>query len=368
METPRSFRVGTTPDWAEWTGDSLITTLAEILGPLPGLEHEFMPDRSGGAVPQVLDRYDAVIAFGYPFPGESLVGIQRLACIARWGVGFNWIDVDSCTNSSVAVALSPNAVRRPLAEGILALIFALTKNLRGYDRQIRSGRWRENLPPGMCVQGRTLGSVGLGNIAGEMFRMASGIGFGRLLAFDPYVPRERAAQLGVGLVSLETLLRESDFVAINAPLNRETEGLIGSRELSLMKPTAYLINTSRGAVVDEPALLAALEHHRIAGAGLDVFAREPMPAGHPFYEFDNVILTPHSVGWTEELIRDLNTETCCNIRAVYEGRMPEHLANPSVASRPAMQAKLAVHRVNRVRPCRPQKLHPQSARAPRNAS
>ena len=202
MKTTGIFRVGITPDWAEWTGDTLKATVAEILEPLPDLQHEVMPDRPGGAEPAVLDRYDAVLAFGYPFPAESLAGIQRLSCIARWGVGFNWVDIDACTEAGVAVALSPNAVRRPIAEGILALIFGLTKNLRAYDRQVRSGKWRENLPRGLCVQGRALGSVGLGNIAGEMFRMARGIGFGRLLAFDPYAPSERAAELGVDLVPL----------------------------------------------------------------------------------------------------------------------------------------------------------------------
>lgn len=341
MQPRAGFRVGITPDWAEWTGDTLIPTLTEILGPLPELEYEFMPDRPGGAVPEVLDRYDAVIAFGYPFPAASLIGVQRLACIARWGVGFNWVDVEACTAAGVAVSLSPEAVRRPLAEGILALIFGLAKNLRAYDCHVRAGKWRENLPRGRCIQGRALGSVGLGNIAGEMFRIARGIGFGRLLAFDPYAPPERAVQLEVRLVSLDELLRESDFVAINAPLNQETRGLIGERELGLMKPTAFLINTSRGPVVDEDALITALRQHRIAGAGLDVFEKEPMPAGHPLYGLDNVILTPHSVGWTEELIRDLNAETCWSVRDMYEGRLPAHLANPTVASRPSMHAKLA---------------------------
>lgn len=342
MEVTPKFRVGITPDWDEWTGDTLSATLAEILEPLSGLQYEVMPERPVSAAPGYLDRYDAVIAFAYPFPGESLLGLKRLSCIARWGVGFDRVDIDACTQAGIAVALSPMAVRRPMAEGILALIFSLTKNLRVYDRQVRSGVWRANLRSrGVCVQGRTLGSVGLGNIAGEMFRMARGIGFGRLLSFDPYTTAERAAELGVDLVALDTLLRESDFIAINTPLNAETKGLIGTRELCLMKPTAYLINTSRGAVIDEAALVAALRERRIAGAGLDVFEMEPPPASHPLYELDNVLLTPHSVGWTEELIRDLNVETCCSVRAVYEGRIPEHLANPGVADHPAMLAKLA---------------------------
>ena len=345
MSSPPAFLVGISPDWAAWAAGTLDTAIKTVLEPLPGLAHEVMSDSNGTATESV-DRYDAIIAFGYPFPGEAFREVKRLCCIARWGVGFDWVDVDACTASDVIVALSPGAVRRPMAEGALALMFALAKNIRPLDAQVRSGRWRSNLnSSSICIQGRTLGSVGLGNIAGELFRMARGIGFGPLLAFDPYIAPERAGDLGVQLVSLELLLRESDLVAINAPLNKETRGLIGARELALMKSSAYLVNTSRGPLVDEAALLDALQNRRIAGAGLDVFESEPMPPGHPFYELDNVILTPHSIGWTEELIRDLNFETCESVRAIYEGRVPSHLANPSVVQQPGFRKKLAARRL-----------------------
>jgi phosphoglycerate dehydrogenase-like enzyme len=338
------FQVGISPDWADWAPDTLQTALTEVLEPLPALSHEVMPS-GGWTTPEILDRYDAVIAFAYPFPRQAVSRLKRLCCIARWGVGFDSVDVEACTSADVMVALSPGAVRRPMAEGIVALIFALAKNIRPLDAQIRTGRWRENLKShSICVRGRTLGSVGLGNIAGELFTMARGIGFGRLLSFDPYGSPQRAAELSVELVSLDTLLEQSDFLAVNAPLNAETRGLIGARELARMKRTAYLINTSRGPLVNEAALLEALRERRIAGAGLDVFEREPLPPGHPFYQLDNVILTPHSIGWTEELIRDLTYETCLSVRAVYEGRVPAHLANPRVADRPGLQAKLALRR------------------------
>jgi len=345
MASIGKFRVGISPDWVEWAGETLPRVLTEILGPLPNVEHETMPDRALGPTPAVLDRFDAIIAFGYPFPKESLEGAKRLKCIARWGVGHDRVDLEACTEADVLVALSPGAVRRPMAEGILALIFTLIKNIRPLDRQVRSGKWRANIQSrSICVERRVLGSVGLGNIASELFRMARGLSFGRLLSFDPYAPKERAAELGVELVDLAVLLRESDFVAINAPLNADTRALIGTRELALMKPTAYLINTSRGPLVEEGPLIEALEQRRIAGAGLDVFEKEPLPENHPFFKLDNVILTPHAVGWTEELVRDLNLETCQNVRTVYEGRIPSHLANPDVAKRPGMQAKLAIRR------------------------
>jgi phosphoglycerate dehydrogenase-like enzyme len=340
-----TFQVGISPDWADWARYTLQTALTEVLEPLPGLSHEVMPESGGAITCEILDRYDAVIAFAYPFLGEAVSGLKRLCCIARWGVGFDKVDVEACTSTDVMVALSPRAVRRPMAEGIMALIFALAKNIRPLDAQVRTGRWREKLNcQSICVRGRTLGSVGLGNIASELFSMVRGMGFGRLLSFDPYVSLEQATGLGVELVSLDTLVGEADFVTVNAPLNADTRSLIGARELARMKRTAYLINTSRGALVDEAALLEALRERRIAGAGLDVFESEPLPPGHPFYQLENVILTPHSVGWTEELIRDLNFETCESVRAVYEGRVPGNLANPRVVERPGLQAKLAARR------------------------
>ena len=341
--TPPPFRVGISPDWTDWAGATLPSAIAKVLEPLPGLTCEVMPQVP--ATREILDSYDAIIAFAYAFPGDAIRGAKRLACIARWGVGFDKVDIPACMESDVLVSLSPDAVRRPMAEGILALIFTLSKNIRSLDAQVRSGAWRQNLRcRSVCVRGRTLGSVGMGNIAGELFRMARGVGFGKLLSFDPYARADRAAELGVDLVDLETLLKESDFVAVNAPLNPETKGLIGERELGLMKPTAYLINTSRGPLVQEAALLKALKEHRIAGAGLDVFEQEPLPPGHPFYEMDQVILTPHSIGWSEELIGDLDMETCESVRAVYEGKIPAHLANPAVAGQPGVLAKLSMRR------------------------
>jgi len=339
------FRVGVTPDWGERTDEMAGPPLRKVLGSLPDLEYEVMPDTGGAAKPEVAGRYDALLVFGYAFPRESFEGVERLKCIARWGVGFDRIDVPACTEADVLLAITPNAVRRPVAEGIIALIFALAKNIRNYDRRVREGRWRENLERvNVSLEGRTLGSVGFGNIAGEMFRIARGAGFGRLLAYDPFVPPQRAAESGVELADLPTVLKESDFVAVNTPLNDKTRGLIGARELALMKSSAYLINTARGPIVDEAALIDALKNRRIKGAGLDVFEQEPPPKDNPLFELDNVILAPHAISFTEEGVRDLGEEACTAIRDVYEGKAPAHLANPEVLERPGMQAKLASRR------------------------
>ena len=253
--------------------------------------------------------------------------------------------MEASTAADVAVTLTPLGVRRHVAEGIIALIFALAKNIRRLDQNTRAGRWREGRHgEAVSIRGYTLGSVGVGGIASEMFRMAQGLGFARLLGHDPYVSTAQAAELGVELVDLDTVMRESDFVAVNTPLSKETRGLIGARELALMKPSAYLVNTCRGPVVDEAALIDVLQKQCIAGAGLDVFEQEPVPVDNPLLKLDNVVLTPHAIATTRECIRDVSLEACENVRVVYEGRLPPFLANPNVVDRPGMQAKLAAWR------------------------
>ena len=336
-----SFRVGITPDFLTHATGLLEPALAEVLDPAPGIAYEWMPDTDGVGAAEVLDRYDAVIGLDYRFPAESFHGIRRLAVLARWGVGYDRVDVAACTTADVIIAITPDSVRRPMAEANIALIWALAKNLSLLERECRAGRWRDSLPRnGTCLPGRTLGSLGLGNIGSEMFRIARGMGFGRLLAHSPRATPEAAAALGVELTDLDTMLRESDFVTINCPLNPRTRGIIGARELALMKPSAYLINCARGAIVDERALVDALTQRRIAGAGLDVFEIEPIPDGHPFLSLDNVIVTPHAAGRTDESIRDTSLSACRAVLAVSRGEAPPYIANREVLERPGLRAKL----------------------------
>ena len=335
-EATLKFRVGITPDFATQAAGLLEPYLPEGLA---GAEWEVMPGEGDTARAETLDRYDAVIALALRLPSSSLAGLERLAIIARWGVGYDRIDVPACTASDVILAITPGAVRRPVAEGIFAFIFALAKNLRLQDRLCREGRWRDELPrTAQNVEAKTLGSVGAGNIAGEMFRLARAIGFGRLLACDPFVT---TGPDGVEMASLETVMRESDFVAINCFLSDQTRNLIGARELGWMKPSAYLINTARGPIVNQDALVAALRERRIAGAGLDVFETEPAPASNPLLALDNVIVTPHAIAWTRESFRDNSLFACRNVMTVARGEAPQHVVNREVLERPALQAKLS---------------------------
>jgi phosphoglycerate dehydrogenase-like enzyme len=340
------FRVGITPDFYTDARGKFEAEVESTLAGVRWLQWEAMPPQPGKVgTPEAINRFDALFALGLKIDAASLKGVDRLAIVARWGVGYDMIDVPALTAADVALAITPNAVRRPVAEAILTLVFALATNLVPQERILRSGGWRGDLTRlGRNVKGRVLGSLGCGNIAQELFRMAQSLGFGRLVAHDPYVDPRRAAELGVELVSKAELFSASDFLAVNCLLNASTRGIVGAAELRSMKPTAYLINTARGPIVQETALIQALQERWIAGAGLDVFEQEPLPEASPLRELDNVILTPHGLAWTEEIVRDNGREACENILAIARGEVPGAIVNKEVLSHPGFQAKLERYR------------------------
>lgn len=334
-----NFRVGITPDFYTDAKGSFEIPLSEKLGHLPLGP---MPACPGNiATPESLACFDAALVLATRFTASSLAGSSRLAIVARWGVGYDNIDVPALTAAGVALAITPGAVRRPVAEAILTLIFALAKDLRTQDRLVRQGKWRADLPRlGGTIGGSVLGSVGCGNIARELFRQAQSLGFARMLACDPYSDPASVRELGVELVSLDQVLAESDFVCVNAFLNASTRGLIGEAQMRLMKSSAFLINTARGPLVDQAALTRALQERRIAGAGLDVFEVEPLNPHDPLLQLDNVIVAPHGLAWTAELARDNTLEACDNILAISRGEAPPGLVNREVLDSPQFQAKL----------------------------
>jgi phosphoglycerate dehydrogenase-like enzyme len=186
--------------------------------------------------------------------------------------------------------------------------------------------------------------MGLGNIAAEAIRLLRTLNVQKFLAFDPFTTPERASKLDVELVSLEELLRISDYVLVNCPLTPETRGLMGKAQFALMKPDAVLINTARGPIVDEAALIDALKSGQIAGAALDVFEREPLGKDSPLTAMENVILTSHSVAWTEELFRDMGRIDCLGALAIYRGEAPQNVVNPQVLNHPLFLEKLASYK------------------------
>ncbi len=337
-----NFRVGITPDFYTEAKGKFEAILEEQLGGV-GVESAPMPPQPGKvATPDALNQFDAIFWLALKMEPESLVGVDRLAAVARWGVGYDMIDTDALTEAGIVLCITPNAVRRPVAEAILALIFALLKNLPEQARLTRAGKWRGDLTRlGRNIPGHTLGSVGCGNIARELFRLARPLGFSRLLAADPYVKQEQVAALGVQMVDIDTLFRESDFLTVNTLLNKDTRGLIGKKLFDQMKPTAYFINTARGPIVQHDALVDALREKRIAGAGIDVFPVEPPPRDDPLFAMDNVIVSPHALAWTQELMRDNGVEACQNVLALSRGELPGGIVNREVIDRSAFQKKLA---------------------------
>jgi D-3-phosphoglycerate dehydrogenase len=227
-----------------------------------------------------------------------------------------------------------------VATSILLLMLALSHKLRTKDAITRAGRWAETTNHmGDGLTGKTIGSLGMGNIGSELFRLLAPLEMVHL-AYDPYAKPDDAAKLGVRLTDKDTVLRESDVICINCPLTPETRHLVGDRELSLMKPTAYLINTARGPIVDEQAVQKALVEGRIAGAALDVFEQEPIGADHPLAALDNVILTPHSICWTDEFFRNNAQSAFRAIVAVATGKTPTYVVNRDVLAHPDVQTRL----------------------------
>jgi phosphoglycerate dehydrogenase-like enzyme len=229
-------------------------------------------------------------------------------------------------------------VRRPVATISLLLILALSHRLYTKDRLTRQGRWNERVEHmGTGLTGRTLGVVGAGGIGRELLNMARVFDL-RLLAADPYVDSKVLEGFSARKVTLDELMAQSDFVVVTCLLNEETRKLIGARQLALMKPAAFLINVARGPIVDEAALYDALASRRIAGAGLDVFEEEPTPASNPILKLDNVIVTPHSLAWTDELFSNIARTAIGALHAVATGKRPQFLVDTEVLSHPRIAA------------------------------
>jgi len=337
----QQFVIGMTPDFKRQVRGPVEDYVKEMLQSEENIAYTWLADTGDEVVSREADQCDAILSLGVRYSAQSFEGLRRLALISRWGVGYDMIDIDACTAAGVALAIAPNGVRRPVAEGALTLTLALLKRLPDKDRATRAGKWRGDLTDlGHTTTGVVVGTIGMGNIGCEFMRLAGCFGFRRLLAHDPYVPPERARELGVELVSLETLLRESDVVAINCPLTEETRHLIGMAELAMMKPTAYLVNTARGAIVDQEALTRALQQKQIAGAGLDVLEQEPPDPTDPILGLDNVVFAPHAIAWSDELVYKLTREACQTCIDFARGDLPEHLVNPEVLNHPLFQAKL----------------------------
>jgi D-3-phosphoglycerate dehydrogenase len=324
------FRVGVTRDIVRPDG----TTVYD-LSPLdaPGVHWQRLPEHGRELGVEHLGVFDAVLVFGARVGAAALAGRDRPLVLARIGVGYDNVDVDACTDRGVLLTITPDGIRRPMAQAGMAFLLALAHRLRERDRHVREGGWDRFAHVGMGLEGRTLGLVGLGNVGRELVGLARPFGL-RILAADPYAGEVPG---GVELVPLPTLLREADFVVLVCPLTDETRHLIDVERLALMRPSAYLVNIARGPVVDQAALTAALAERRIAGAALDVFDPEPIAADDPLLALDNVLLAAHCVGLLDQTFRDTGRSACESVLAVAAGRVPRYVVNPQALEHPRLR-------------------------------
>ena len=340
-----NFRVGLTHDFVSPSGELVYKDIGLELLEGADVEYTFFGSDEGEIRPDAIRHLDALIVLGLKVTARSLAGVERPAVIARFGVGYDSVDVDACTRADIMLTITRGSVNNSVAESIVCLMQALAKRLFLKDRLTRQGRFHEKVHHmGNDIAGKVVGSIGLGGIASRLFELLQPFGLRRALAYDPYAPAAHAATLGVELVAWEDLLRESDFVCVNCPLTSETQGLVDAGAFALMKPTAYFINTARGPIVDEDALYGALTTGRIQGAASDVFCEEPPPADHPLFALDNFIATPHGLAWTDELFLANEVMVCESVLAVSRGEIPEHVVNTEVLDRPGLLAKLERYR------------------------
>ena len=279
---------------------------------------------------------DGLYHYSAPLPATSLEGADRLVVVARHGVGLDFVDVAACTERGIAVTITPDGVTRPMASAAVALVLALAHRLRERDLALHEGDWGAGRfrPQGAALSGRTLGVIGYGRIGREVVRLLQPWEM-RVLVTQ----RTPIGEEGVSYVPLDTLLRDADVVVVACPLTDETRGLLDRGRLGLMKPTAFLVNVSRGAIVDQQALVDALRGDRLAGVGLDVVDPEPLPADDPLLTLPNVVGAPHSLGYTDELLRGCVEQACEALLDVASGRVPRDVANPDVLENPLFVEK-----------------------------
>ena len=272
---------------------------------------------------------DAILTVAAQITRRVTEALPKCRVIVRYGVGFDTIDVDAATDNGILVVNIPDFCLEEVSNHAITLLLALAKKLALLNNRLRQDCWAECkqiLAPMGSVYGQTLGLIGCGNIGRLTAKKAQCFGL-EVLGYDPYVSESLAAECRITLVSLFELLGESDFVSIHTPLNEETWHFIGETEFRRMKPSAYFINTARGAIVDEAALIKALEEKWIAGAGLDVFEREPVNLSNPLLKMDNVIATPHTASYCDASFERLRRRVGQEAARVLSGRWPRNVVN-----------------------------------------
>ena len=297
-----------------------------------GYEVDYKPDISPDELLKIIGQYDALIVRSRTkVTREVIEAGENLKVIARAGVGVDNIDVAAATERRIPVVNAPASLTTSVAELTLGHMLSLARQIPRANAGMKAGKWEKKAFMGTELKGKTLGLVGIGRIGAEVCRLCQAFGMD-VIAYDPYLTAEAISKMGAEKVDLDDVLKRADYVSIHVPKTPETEGMIGIEALRLMKPTAYLVNCSRGGLVDEDALVRALKEGMIAGAALDVFKDEP-PTGSPLLELENVVLTPHIGGSTEEGQSRASPDAAEGVIAVLSGKRPKYIVNPEVLSK-----------------------------------
>jgi D-3-phosphoglycerate dehydrogenase len=272
----------------------------------------------------MIETYDGVVAGSDPFTGEVIRRGKNLKIIAKNGVGIDNIDVPTATERHIFVTITRGAVKETVADSTFALMLALARNVVTGDKQIRQGKWPRLV--GTEIWNKRLGIVGLGSIGKCVAERARGFHM-EIVAYDPFPDETFCEEHQINLVDFDTVFRECDIVTIHAPLNDATRHMVDARALGLMKPTAFLINAARGALVDEQALYQTLRDKKIGGAAIDCFSEEPPPKDSPLFELDNTVLTPHTAGYSHEALVKAGVMVAESVVAALKGEIPPNVVN-----------------------------------------
>jgi D-3-phosphoglycerate dehydrogenase len=312
---------------AQWDFADCQTALSRVSARMIQLPHMKTEDEM---ISRTRDA-DALVVSSWPVTRGVMSALEGLKVVVRTGVGYDVIDVPAATELGVIVVNIPDLWIREVANHALALLLAWNRGVVVMDRQVHAGVWNGRVPGAHtgALHGETVGIVGLGNIGSAFARRVAALET-NVIACDPYVDDKRFAALGVERVSLETLAERADYVSVHTLLNAETHHLIGEAFFRRMKPTAILINTSRGPVVDEQALARALREKRLAGAALDVWEEEPVAADNPLLKMDNVIATPHAAYFSSSAVAQIPRRCGEEVARVLTGQRPLNVVNPEV--------------------------------------
>jgi D-3-phosphoglycerate dehydrogenase len=312
----------------------------EILGARPDVRVDKLDNEStDDAVAPILSAAHAFqigaardeLAATYHVDKSFLTRTPNLLIVSSNGAGYDTVDVRACTEAGVLVVNQSGGNRNSVAEHVLGMLLTLSKRIIETDRVMRrEDGMNRNAYIGNEAYGKTIGIVGLGNVGSRVAELCRGLFAMPVLAYDPYLSAEEIARRGARKVDLDTLMAEADFVSVNCPLTEETRGMVGARQFARMKPTAFFINTARGFIHDEKALEEALKARRIAGAGLDVWDKEPPPSDHPLLGYDNVLASPHTAGVTREARANMGKIAAEQLLEAFEGKVPPRLINPEV--------------------------------------